>query len=78
MASRNKIAFHVLALVLGLFAFAIGMIAYALVTGEIRGKLDWILFADDPRRFRDYLFTYVFIAASMILWLWLMHNHPRR
>ena len=78
MANRNKIPFGVLAFTLVLFVYSICMIIHALVTGEIRGKVDWIQFGDDPQLFRYYVSIYVFVAVSVIGGLWLLHKHPRR
>lgn len=72
MVSRSKIA-----LVLVLVAYAIGMIVFALVTGEIRGKFDWIRFADNPTGFRNWFFFHMIAAASLIFLLWKVHNRHR-
>lgn len=73
MVSRSNIA-----LVLVLIAYAIGMIVFALFTGEIKGgKFDWVRFADNPTGFRNWFFFHVIAAASLVFLLWNVRNRPR-
>ncbi|WP_136618850.1 MULTISPECIES: hypothetical protein [Mesorhizobium] len=72
MVNRGTIA-----LILTLIAYTIGMIAYALATGEIRGRYDWIKFAENPISFRDWFFLHVIGATALIFFLWKLRNRPR-
>ena len=72
----SKITVYVL--VPGLIAFEICMIAFALTTGQVRGKFDWIYCADDPVLFWNWVIGYVIGTASLVLFLCAVHYRARR
>ncbi|TPK05700.1 hypothetical protein FJ872_25785 [Mesorhizobium sp. B2-5-9] len=76
MTPRNQITAYVI--LPGLIVFAIGMIVFALATGQIRGKFGWIYYADNPVGFWNWIIGYVIGAASLTLFLWWVHIHGRK
>ena len=74
---RNKIDV-VFVMVAGIAAFATYNIAYGLKTGEIRGRFDWVVLADDPERFQHAVGIHALSVAALIAFLWLLHFRRRK
>lgn len=75
MIRRHQTAVQVM--LLGLIAFAIGMVAFALATGQIRGKYNWVSYAENPTTFCDWFFGYTIAAMSMSVFLWALRHRAR-